>query len=74
MEFLIYKVATGRIESVRECAGMDGAQIIENVYGADRAGLYAAIPHAGAYPVGKIVQKGALVADPSYVPPVVPVA
>lgn len=76
MAHLIYEKATGRIDSVREqTAGgvkSSGPEIVENIFGVGAAEFFGALRWFGAFPVGKMVKAGAVVADPDYVPPAPP--
>lgn len=70
MEFLVYRKTTGKIQGVRNVAGVyDGAEVVRAIYGDAGAPLYDAMEWEGNYPIGKKVVNGAVVDDPDYVPP-----
>lgn len=77
MNYVIYEKASGAINSVRfqqnSADGIsNGAGIIDNLYGADGAAIFAAVPYTGnGFPAGKKIDVATrtLVDDPDYVPP-----
>ena len=72
MAHLIYEIATGRIDAVREmqhgAQEIAAADLIASAY-AGKSDKFAALPWDGAMPVGMMVNGGMVVADPSYIPP-----
>lgn len=75
MAYLIYDKNNGAIDSLRTASGMDGAEIVENIFGVGAGAVFGSVPWFRPFPVGMKVDVDTLsvIPDPDYVPPADPV-
>lgn len=72
MAYLIYDKTSGAIDSLRSASGMNGGEIVENVFGVGAGAVFGSLPWFRPFPVGQKVDVDTLdvIEDPDYVVPV----